>query len=456
MTEEHKRMLRRHGRITCMDATYKVVQWGLPLFLMVVVDEHGASIPAAYFMVSEESNTAIDEVLGYIKSFVPEWDPRVFMMDKSAAEMLAVRTRFPNAIIILCEFHVKQAWLRSLVSSKRGLKKEEQHRVYNYLNKILKANSQSMAQVQVQALCDFIENYKGGKLDHIWTWFADNWLPCLPQWCSAYWAHVFTQGFTTNNYTETLNKVLKSMLCLRADLRCDSMLRVLLDVFDRAIMQRHIRVNLKSTDPTKSLVHPEQISPEFSDRPPKVMQGLEARKVAASKLSDRQVSQDAVNPDKFYFLKNKTTMKNEFQFVQGIFSDELGGPRPGSRLAQRDKSRRSAGGPGGRHATGGGDEEQETTNEGQGADEGGQGADGDAGEDGADVEAGVGAAQHDEDAALCEEVKPLPEEEVRIGQFSSQLSFTVALNTLNTHPIILSHSVHRVRYPKSETPQLCR
>lgn len=439
-----------------MDATYKVVQWGLPLFLMVVVDEHGASIPAAYFMVSEESNTAIDEVLGYIKSFVPEWDPRVFMMDKSAAEMLAVRTRFPNAIIILCEFHVKQAWLRSLVSSKRGLKKEEQHRVYNYLNKILKANSQSMAQVQVQALCDFIENYKGGKLDHIWTWFADNWLPCLPQWCSAYWAHVFTRGFTTNNYTETLNKVLKSMLCLRADLRCDSMLRVLLDVFDRAIMQRHIRVNLKSTDPTKSLVHPEQISPEFSDRPPKVMQGLEARKVAASKLSDRQVSQDAVNPEKFYYLKNKTTMKNEFQFVQGIFSDELGGPRPGSRLAQRDKSRRSAGGPGGRHATGGGDEEQETTNEGQGADEGGQGADGDAGEDGADVEAGVGAAQHDEDAALCEEVKPLPEEEVRIGQFTSQLSFTVALNTLNTHPIILSHSVHRVRYPKSETPQLCR
>jgi hypothetical protein len=72
------------------------------------------------------------------------------------------------------------------------------------------------------------------------------------------------------------------------------------------------------------------------------------------------------------------------------------------------------------------------------------------------VEAGVGAAQHDEDAALCEEVKPLPEEEVRIGQFTSQLSFTVALNTLNTHPIILSHSVHRVRYPKSETPQLCR
>mmetsp|Transcript_30809 Transcript_30809/g.51821 ORF Transcript_30809/g.51821 Transcript_30809/m.51821 type:complete len:107 (-) Transcript_30809:21-341(-) len=106
---------------------------------MVVVDEHGASIPAAYFMVSEESNTAIDEVLGYIKSFVPEWDPQVFIMDKSAAEMLAVRTRFPNAIIIL---------------------------------------------------------------------------------------------------------------------RCDSMLRVLLDVFDRAIMQRHIRVNLKSTDPTKSLVHP--------------------------------------------------------------------------------------------------------------------------------------------------------------------------------------------------------
>ena len=146
-------------------------------------------------------------------------------------------------------------------------------------------------------------------------------------------------------------------------------------------------------------------------------------------------------------------MKNEFQFVQGVFSDELGGPGPGSRLAQRDKSRRRAGGPEGVHATGGGDEGQETTNGGQGADEGEQGADGDAGEDGADVEVGMGAAQQDEDAALCEEVKPLPEEEAQIGNYTSQSSRTVALKTLTTHPIILRHSLHRVRNPKSETLQ---
>eukprot|EP00959_Pyramimonas_sp_CCMP1952_P341693 7157540-Pyramimonas_sp.AAC.1 len=95
-------------------------------------------------------------------------------------------------------------------------------------------------------------------------------------------------------------------------------------------------------------------------------------------------------------------MKNEYQFSQGIFSEELGGPKPGSRLAQRAQR-------GGGHATAGGEE-------GQGAAEGGQGEQGaEQGAQGADGDAGAGATQHDEDAALCEEVEPLAEGEVRLS-----------------------------------------
>ena len=150
MTEEQKRMLGRYGRVTCMDATYRVVQWGLPFFLLVVVDEHHFSFPAAYFMVAEESAISIAEVIARIKGLVPIWDPGVFIMDKSDAEIGAVKRVFPNAVIILCEFHVKQAWLRWLKTSANGVPKEAVNIIYKVLCEVMKATSTRVAKQKVQ------------------------------------------------------------------------------------------------------------------------------------------------------------------------------------------------------------------------------------------------------------------------------------------------------------------
>lgn len=150
MTEEQKRMLGRYGRVTCVDATYRVVQWGLPFFLLVVVDEHNFSFPAAYFMVAEESEISIAEVMARIKGLVPQWDPGVFIMDKSDAEIGAVKRVFPNAVIILCEFHVKQAWLRWLKTSANGVPKEVVNVIYKALCEVMKASSTRVAKQKVQ------------------------------------------------------------------------------------------------------------------------------------------------------------------------------------------------------------------------------------------------------------------------------------------------------------------
>ena len=150
MTEEQKRMLGRYGRVTCVDATYRVVQWGLPFFLLVVVDEHHESFPVAYFMVAEETDISIVEVFVRIKGLVPKWDPGVFIMDKSDAEIGAVKKVFPNAVIILCEFHVKQAWLRWLKTSANGVPKEVVNIIYKALCEVMKASSTRVAKQKVQ------------------------------------------------------------------------------------------------------------------------------------------------------------------------------------------------------------------------------------------------------------------------------------------------------------------
>lgn len=149
MTPEQQRMLIRFGHITCIDATYKVVQWGLPFSMLVVVDEHQQAFPVAYFMTEHETQEAITEVLLLIRELVPPWSPKVMIMDKDDAEINACKSVFPDVTIILCEFHAKQAWLRWLRASAHGVPKEMQTRIYTFMCGIMKSPSAPVAESRV-------------------------------------------------------------------------------------------------------------------------------------------------------------------------------------------------------------------------------------------------------------------------------------------------------------------
>ena len=157
ISEEQKRILRRYGSVLCIDATYRTCSWGLPFFMLVVVDSHHKAYPVAYFMISHETKEAVTEVLLYLKHLVPNWEPNAVIMDKDEAEIQACKLVFPNAVIILCEFHAKQAWLRWLRTSAHGVTKDRQLYVYKCLNGIMKSPSTQVALGRV-SLTDTLNN----------------------------------------------------------------------------------------------------------------------------------------------------------------------------------------------------------------------------------------------------------------------------------------------------------
>ena len=58
-TAEQRRMLRLYGRdIIMLDATYKTQQWGLPLFNILVRDNHRKGYPVATFVLEDEKGMA--------------------------------------------------------------------------------------------------------------------------------------------------------------------------------------------------------------------------------------------------------------------------------------------------------------------------------------------------------------------------------------------------------------
>jgi hypothetical protein len=166
--------------------------------------------------------------------------------------------------------------------------------------------------LQLRALEDLLEK-SGPKYKAALMWVKNEWAPCLHLWCPAFWSHVFSRGFTTNNHTESLNKAFKALLILRADLRVDSLWRTALEEFTPRHVEKHLEANLKDSDDSvrfTKLKFPE----EFGKRPLNVLKMLLLRKKRSEAIPMRDILQDNDTPGVFKFLKNKQTLQAEYQF----------------------------------------------------------------------------------------------------------------------------------------------
>jgi MULE transposase domain len=96
----------RYGNtIVGMDATYRTTKYGLPMFVMTVIDNHGHGQPIAMFFVQEENGDSIAEVLHLFKEVNPLFQPSYFMIDKSDMEMNGIKEVYPDTCVLICDFH---------------------------------------------------------------------------------------------------------------------------------------------------------------------------------------------------------------------------------------------------------------------------------------------------------------------------------------------------------------
>ena len=86
---QHQLMVKYGNIISLMDATYKTIQYDLPLFLISVCTNTGYCV-VAEFIVQSESCDYIKEALQILITWNPNWHPNFFMTDYSEAEIRAL------------------------------------------------------------------------------------------------------------------------------------------------------------------------------------------------------------------------------------------------------------------------------------------------------------------------------------------------------------------------------
>ena len=76
--------------ILLIDATYKTMQYDLPLFLVCVRTNVG-SCTVAEFVTQSETAEAIGEALKILREWNPGWNPPFVLCDYSEAEIAAIK-----------------------------------------------------------------------------------------------------------------------------------------------------------------------------------------------------------------------------------------------------------------------------------------------------------------------------------------------------------------------------
>ena len=198
--------------VLMVDATYKLNELRMPLYLMLVVDSNGQSEIVATFLTAVETEEAISKMVQVFKTHNPNWSQtRVVVSDKDFTERAVFKKEFPTASLIICLFHTLRTLKREVSCEKLGLLPGERDHALELLTAI--AYSSSPQQYE--------DNYKDLKvsgLKSVIDYYDTNWHPIRHQWVECFKGANFTVGERTNNRLESINAKVKSVCSKYASL----------------------------------------------------------------------------------------------------------------------------------------------------------------------------------------------------------------------------------------------
>ena len=94
-------LLRRYGNHVCfLDPAYRTTKYAVPMFFISVRTNVDYQTAGSFF-VQDESRESLREGLELLKSWNPDWKPKVFMLDNDADEVATVEECFPGLQFVL-------------------------------------------------------------------------------------------------------------------------------------------------------------------------------------------------------------------------------------------------------------------------------------------------------------------------------------------------------------------
>ena len=111
-----------YPEIVFVDATYKLLELGVPTYLLLCEDSNGQSeIVGVYLLVCEDAES-MKWIISTFKKYNSEWQRiRVVMADKDIQERDVIKQCLPNASVLIRLFHTLRSFRRKISCEKLGI-----------------------------------------------------------------------------------------------------------------------------------------------------------------------------------------------------------------------------------------------------------------------------------------------------------------------------------------------
>lgn len=198
-------MFSAYPGVLLVDATYKLNDLRLPLYVMLVIDGNGESEVAGLMLVADEDANTIKQMTSFFKAHNPSWEKiDCVMTDKDLTERDVLAQELPQAKLLICLFHTMRSFKREVTTDKMGLSNDERLQVLELLQSMAHAKDETTYQAHYDQLMKT-------RFTAVKTYFNENWHLIREQWVEVLKMKYKTLLNSTNNRIESINQKFKAV-----------------------------------------------------------------------------------------------------------------------------------------------------------------------------------------------------------------------------------------------------
>jgi len=188
------------------DATYKLLDSRIPVFVLLVEDGNGQSeIVSIGLLVNELHETLKWFFETFQKNNPASNNTNVFMTDKDMNERKVINDIFPDAKLMICLFHALRIFHREITCDKLGITPQERDQSKVLFEKLCYSDNEE----EYQKLYDTLKSFAPAQ---VMDYFNKNWHPIRSEWVVGMTYNSGNFLNRTNNRLESFNGKLKSVI----------------------------------------------------------------------------------------------------------------------------------------------------------------------------------------------------------------------------------------------------
>ncbi|KAL9978127.1 hypothetical protein ACROYT_G015612 [Oculina patagonica] len=211
--------LRQTGEMAFLDASGSLDRFNNPVYFMCTNHPAGA-LPLGVWITSGQSQYVTNQCLEKLQNVLPphafggrgpKTGPQIFMTDDDSGQRGALSDTWKDSLLLLCTFHFLQAVWRWLFNSNNNISKEDrQHPMGHFQKLVFAASQKELKSAAEAALTDKLtlkySNYQE---------YLKKSLKRQEEWALCHRQKLITRGNNTDNYTESMINIFKSVILHR-------------------------------------------------------------------------------------------------------------------------------------------------------------------------------------------------------------------------------------------------